>query len=70
MPITGGECALANGPHEPGICNGITIFRNSLVLVLAGGERVEAGDGYGGEPQFVKHPKPMGHHPACAEMQS
>ena len=69
VSILGGECVWINGPYEPGIWNDIMIFRNALLSMLGPGERVEADDGYRGKPRYVKHPKSMGHHPACAEMQ-
>lgn len=72
MCILSGDLVWVNGPYEPGIWNDISIFRNSLLLHLDVGERVEADDGYRGlSPEFVKCPASIGGHGETTEsMQS
>jgi hypothetical protein len=56
-----GDLVIVNGPCDPGIWNDISIFRNSPLLRLDVGERVEVDDGDRG-PEFVKCPASIGRH--------
>ena len=48
--ILTGEIVWIAGPYECGKCNDISIFRNVLMTKLGPAKRVEADDGYIGEP--------------------
>jgi hypothetical protein len=51
-----GEIVWINGPFPAGEFNDITIFRECLQTALDDGERVEADDGYRGDPTITKVP--------------
>ena len=54
--IQTGHIVWSNGPFKPGLFNDISMFRDSLVLMLEPGEKVEADRGYRGEPDAVEDP--------------
>ena len=56
VAIISGEIAWINGPYPAGQYNNVTIFRESLQTFLDAGERVEADDGYRGDPTICKVP--------------
>jgi hypothetical protein len=61
--IQSGDIVWLNGPYPAGEWNDIKIFRDSLKNVLAGivpREKVEADNGYRGEPQYAKTPNDLG----------
>jgi hypothetical protein len=61
--ILTGELVWTNGPYEPGIWNGVAIFRNTLLSMLDEGERAETDDGYQAEaPRYIKCPASIGNH--------
>ena len=50
------KIAWINGPYPAGQYNDVTIFSESLQTFLDAGERVEADDGYHGDPTICKVP--------------
>lgn len=56
MCIQTGQIVWINGPFPCGPCPDIVIFRRALIHQLdrGRGEMVEADNGYGGEPQFIR----------------
>jgi hypothetical protein len=52
--IQTGQIVWINGPFPCGPNTDIVIFRQALIHQLEWGEMVEADNGYGGEPQFIR----------------
>ena len=50
------DIVAINGPFRPGDWNDIAIFRERTMGMLLEGERVEADDGYRGEPGSIDLP--------------
>ena len=56
VAIISGKIVWINGPYPAGRYNDVRIFRDSLQTFLDAGERVEADDGYRGDPTICKVP--------------
>ena len=68
--ITGEICSWS-GPYAPGKWNDLSIFRDSLLLMLEPGERCETDRGYqGSAPTHVKFPGVLWADPNTAEIQA
>jgi hypothetical protein len=60
ISIQAGDIVWVNGPFPCGQWPDIKIFRRSLIKKLPFGEKVEADDGYRGEPYHVRLPNETG----------
>ena len=58
LVIKTGDICWINQPYEYGLYNVIIIFRDTVMLKLGEGKRVESDDGYiGKDPKHMKFPK-------------
>ncbi len=69
--IMTGDICLWSGPYAPGTWNDLSIFRDSLLLMLKPGEHCETDRGYqGSAPTHVKCPGVLWADPNTVEIQA